>query len=288
MLKTLLNFLAIAFCIGFLSSSCKAQENDFQYGLMNVGIGGVIGGIGAVINKKPEQKLGKTLLKGLGQGALGGYLVFESKRLVREFAEHRNYNLIWPSKLLNAAGSSIIENAAANRDFWERWHLNLGFNRFEVDVKDNFKLRYRIMPVSLSQTIYVFSQARLDVDRSMVFGTFVFFAEKPIMMDDLVASGAAYSDAILLERGLFQGERVEAHEIVHVYQNEAFLGVNMILNKPVARLERNNKFIHFYNRLFYTDLNTFFRQGISSIEKSMYGYHQSSFEKEARYFGYTR
>ena len=82
-----------------------AQENDLQYGLANIGIGAVIGGVGALINKEAEQRWDKTLLKGFAQGALGGYLIFESKRLVREFSEHRNYNLIWPSKLVNAAGS---------------------------------------------------------------------------------------------------------------------------------------------------------------------------------------
>src|SRR5690606_15007191 len=126
--KRLFYFLFIAYCFGSPNFSCFAQKNDLQYGLLNIGIGGVIGGIGAVINKEPDQRFDKTLLKGFTQGALGGYLVFESKRLVREFARDRDYNYIWPSKLINAAGSSIIENAAANRDLWARWHLSLGFN----------------------------------------------------------------------------------------------------------------------------------------------------------------
>lgn len=190
----------IVFALGLFNFSCYSQETDLQYGLANVAIGTVVGGVGAVINKRPEDKYGKTLLKGMAQGGLGGYLVFESKRILREFSQTRNYNYIWPSKIVNAAGSSIIENAAANRDLWERWHINLGFNRIEVDTKDNYKLRYRIMPYSLASTVYLFSQAKLDVDRSMAFGTFVFTAKKPIMGVSGEARGSALRQSILLKR----------------------------------------------------------------------------------------
>ena len=136
--KILFSFLLIFFMI--LWHDTRAQKNDLQYGLVNVAIGSVVGGVGAIINKKPEEKFGKTVLKGIVQGGFGGYLVFESKRLLHEFSKTKNYNYIWPSKIVSAAGSSIIENAAANKDFCARWHINFGFNRFEVDTKDNFRI----------------------------------------------------------------------------------------------------------------------------------------------------
>jgi hypothetical protein len=79
----------ISFYFIFFQNS-KAQNNDFEAGLFNVGIGSIVGGLGAVINKQPQEKFGKTLLKGMGQGALGGYLVFESKVIAGRIAKEEN------------------------------------------------------------------------------------------------------------------------------------------------------------------------------------------------------
>lgn len=274
----------IIFILGIFNFFCYSQENDLQYGLANVAIGSVVGGVGAIINKRPEEKLGKTLLKGLAQGGFGGYLVFESKRLLREFSRNKNYNLIWPSKIVNAAGSSIIENAASNRDLWERWHINLGFNRFEVNTRENFKLRYRIMPLALSSTIYMFTQAKFDVDRSMVFGTFVFEAQKPIQGYGFEASGAASQEAIILKRIPQRGHRVEAHELVHVYQNASFSGINMFFNRSKESLKNSNKYFRLYDKIFYTDFHSVVQYAIYNLELNANGYRAVSFEREAFYF----
>ena len=275
-------FFLLICCFGFLHFSGVAQENDLEHGLMNIGIGGIIGGVGAVINKKPDQTLGRTVLKGFTQGALGGYLVFESKRLVRKFAREKDYNYIWPSKIVNAAGSSIIENAAANRKIWERWHLNLGFNRIEVDFRDKFKVKYRIMPFSLARALYLFSKARLDLDRSMVFGTLVFSQDIPEILDGYGKDGGTYFNSILLRRGI--GQIVEAHEIIHTYQYESFSGINTFLDRPISRLEEESKFVKLYTKVFYTDFNAVFDQGVYSLESELKGYRENYFEKEARYF----
>ena len=276
--------LLLFFYFNLWNGVTLAQENDLQYGLINVGVGSIIGGVGAIINKKPEEKFGSILLKEMAQGGLGGYIVFESKRLLREFSRNRNYNYIWPAKIVNAAGSSILENAAANRDFWERWHINVGFNRIEVDTKNNFRLRYRIMPISLYSTVYLFTQAKLDVDRSMVFGTFVFEAQKPIPAYGFEAEGAAIQESILLKRIPQRGHLTEAHELVHVYQNEGFMGINMFFNRPMESLKKKNKYLRLYDKVFYTDFHTVIRGGIYALERNVNGYREISFEKEARYF----
>lgn len=240
-----------------------------------------------MINKEAEQRWDKTLLKGFAQGALGGYLIFESKRLVREFSEHRNYNLIWPSKLVNAAGSSIIENAAANRDFGERWHLNLGFNRIEILTKEGFKLRYRILPLSLLSTAAHFTKGKLDVDRSLVFGTFVFTANGPIMSGGEEAGASALFHSILLQQKLPDAHRIEGHEILHVYQYEGLSGINMFLNKPLENLKEDYRLIRWYDRIFHSDFNGAFMAGMYQLEMEAFGYRNISFEREARYFSFS-
>ncbi len=107
----------------FSTNSSYSQSNDTEAALYNVGFGGITGAIGAVINKKPDEKFGKVLLKGLWQGALGGYVTFESKRIIRHAWEEEDWKLYWASKFVNAAGNSIKENAANNRN-WHYFILN--------------------------------------------------------------------------------------------------------------------------------------------------------------------
>ncbi len=164
-------FLGMLFLVSYQTKG--QHKNDLEAGLFNVGFGGLVGGIGAIINKKSNEKLGKVFLKGFSQGALGGYLLFESKRLIGKFGKTGNYKYVWPSKIINSAGVSIIENAAANRNFAERWHLNIGFNRLELYTQNTFKLKYRIMPFALNYVIYGFTQGNLDVNTSLKTGNFM-------------------------------------------------------------------------------------------------------------------
>lgn len=141
------------FFIFFLTIPLKdinAQANDAEAALYNVGFGGLSGAIGAIINKKPDDKFGKVFLKGLWQGALGGYVTFESKRILRIAGREGDWKLYWTSNLVNAAGSSIKENAANNKDFWDQWNISIGFNRIEFHTKDAFQSVIKLCLLRLS------------------------------------------------------------------------------------------------------------------------------------------
>ena len=241
------------------SEPSKAQDNDLQAGLFNVGIGSVLGGVGAVINKKPEESFRKILLKGLWQGALGGYAVFESQRLVREFAESGDFSYVWPAKLVNSAGTSIIENAAANRDFWEKWHLNIGFNRVEINTSENFHLSYRIMPFALAGTISAFTDGKLNPETSLKMGTFVFETEE--IDHEKIVYGQARYNAILILEGQ-KGRIALPHELIHNIQYERLSGINAFFDKPMDDLSEDYKLIRLYNRIFYTDFNALLHSGL--------------------------
>lgn len=220
-------------------------------------------------------------MKGLGQGALGGYLVFESKRLIREFAETGDYNYVWPSKIVNSAGTSIIENAAANRDFWARWHLNIGFNRIEVDTKDNFRLSYRIMPFSFLATGYAATQGKLDINTSIKIGAFTF--RKKIENNE--PYGSALANAIIINRGI-TGNLALPHEIIHNYQYESFSGINSYFPKLESKYTNELKvssFYKFYQKIFHTDYNYFVNKALYSIA-GFQGYSNNIFELEAEYY----
>ena len=237
-----------------ISSPVKAQTSDFEVGMINVGSGSVIGGIGAVINKRDDEKVIPVLLKGMAQGALGGYAVFESKRLVRVFARTEDYNYVWPSKILNAAGNSIIENAASNRKLWDQWHLNLGFTRLEVSTEDGFKIKYKIKPFSLYGAVQAWRGHRSDWNKSLKLGTLVFnFSELESNGNHL--RGATLYDHIVLLDNNRSPLQTEAHELVHIYQIHQFSGVNSYFNPIYYPLKRKSKVFAIYDHIFYTDWN---------------------------------
>jgi hypothetical protein len=274
------NILFIVLISLVLITKTNAQhKNDFEAGLFNIGFGGIVGGLGAIINKNPNEKTGNVFLKGFSQGALGGYLLFESKRLVGKFGETHNYAYIWPSKLINSAGISMIENAAANRNFGDRWHLNIGFNRFEIHTKEKFKMSYRIMPFALGNTIRGFTKGNLDIDKTIKTGSFVFFT-KTIYEKGMFINGATYSNSILISNSTNDLERTLSHELIHVYQYESFSGFNSYVNKLTEKWN-TKKWYSTYNKVFYTDLN--YLTFISTY--NLYpNFDSNFFEKEAFYY----
>lgn len=254
--------------------SLNAQNSDLEYGLLNISSGAIIGGIGAVINKGIDEKTGKVFLKGLAQGALGGYLVFESKRLLRTLPRNDTHAFVYPSKLLNAAGNSIIENAARNDDFWVRWHINFGFNRVDIYTENKFKLSYRIMPFSFYIAMYnLGSGQKFSFRRSIKLGTLVFESK------DLTGSlGRASSNIISLRP--YVKKRTEAHELIHTYQYEQFSGFNNYFEPFKKGLREKYSAFGWFERVFYIDLNY-------PIWVLAYEFYQDSnniFEKEAYFF----
>ena len=282
MIKTPYAILILSLCL-LLNNKIQAQfKNDFHASLYNVGFGGVIGGIGAVINKKPNDKLGKVFLKGFGQGALGGLMLFESKHLLGKFSKTGNYAYVWPSKIVNAAGISIIENASANRQFWEQWHINFGFNRFEFYTQDKFRTTYRVMPFALVNTIYDFTQGKLNLSESIKIGSFVFTSNR-IIINRIEAKGFTLANSIVIttEKRTFSKQEILAHELIHVYQYESFSGLNPYLNKSLSRLNDNKKWARAYHKIFYSDFNHLTFQGLYSLYKN---YYYNFYENEAYYY----
>ena len=275
----MINFRTLLILIILLHKpEVNAQDrNDFKAGLINIGLGGIVGGLGAMVNKKPNEKTGKVFLRGFGQGALGGYFIFESKRLVGKFSKTGEYGYIWPSKIINSAGTSIIENAVANRNFWDRWHLNIGFNRVEIYTKDRFKVSYRVMPFALGSTIYGFTQGKLSFSESIKTGTFIFRVNKNMGLE-----GLTLSNIILLSnnKSFFTKEVITAHELIHNYQYESFSGLNSFLNKPIKNLNLNKKWSKKYHSIFYNDFN-FITNGFGYILSKG---NNNLFEREAQFY----
>lgn len=284
-MKKIKYFILILFTCIF-SFSCNAQfNNNTEAAFYDMGLGAFVGGIGAIINKKPNEKTGKVLLKGLWQGALGGYFVFESKRLIRLTVNENSYNYFWPSKIVNSVGTSILENATANKNFWENYHINFGFNRFEFDMLNKGKFSYKIMPFALYITFENLTLGKFDFDKSMKTGTFIFKSKNSLPIYETsfgVANSEAYTktNQIIYDLNKYKLFNI-AHEMIHVYQYEQLSNFNALFIKPKEFLNKKSKLINFYNKHFYTDFNQVIGHFSYISNKN---YQTNFFENEARFY----
>ena len=260
----------------------NAQHSDTQAAIYNITSGAIIGGIGAVINKDKGEPFFKAFTNGSWQGALGGYLVFESKRLIRNFSNKQNYAYVWPSRIINSAGNSIILNGAYNNEFGQKWYFNFGFNHLEFNLSQERRFKYRIMPFALYGTISGFSKGNLDIGTTLKTGVFTFSGNKRIGdFDGITIVNSTYYWNKLNDGQLNQ---IIAHEIIHTYQYEGLIGTNAFYNKIQGNIEVNNQFIKKYNSVFYTDLNQVPLYLIHEYDALYVPYEKRKVEKEAYYF----
>lgn len=271
----------------FHSENIRSQNKDFKAGIYNIGIGAIVGGIGAVINKKKDQRTSKIFLKGFKEGALGGYLLFESKRLIREFGRKENYIFAWSSKLLNSAGNSIIENAIENNRFGEKWNFTFGFNRFEFTTKNRFKIKYKVMPFSLYSTFYFGKRGRFNIHETLKTGHFIFTSLKIKSPESNLQDieGYAFTNNItILKNSTINKFELLSHEIIHSYQYENLSVFNKYFNKLRYRTKQKNKLLNLYQKVFYTDFNYPIFHIMYQQQIRNFPYDSRPFEKEANYF----
>ena len=279
MTKTFILFsLIFVLCSGQLFSQ---EKNYVGAALFNIGFGGVVAGVGAVINKTPNQKTGKQFLKGFSQGALGGYLLFESKRMIGRFAKTGNYACVWPSKLVNSAGASIIENAAANNGFLEQWHFNFGFTRFEMRTKDSLNFQCKIMPFALGGVIYGFANGKLAINETLKTGSIMFTSSNLYEKSGVLGIAAANTIVYQKNNGIANNELVIGHELIHAIQYEQSFGINTYLDKPLKKIENNKKWFKKYQTIFYSEFNFLIDTAIYGLNSD---YNKNLYEKEAFFY----
>ena len=280
--------LVLTFVLVTISFSTKAQANDTEAALYNVGFGAVFGTVGAIINKSPDEPLGKVIKKSLWQGALGGYITFESKRILREARRQEQWEFFWAAKLVNAAGTSIKENAALNKDFYDRWHLNIGFSRLEFNTKDKFSVKYKLMPVAFLYNLDAIFRYKFEIGQSLRVGEFVYSIEKleNSYSDNVLA--AATAGYMVFNKTYLKQFDVNVHEIVHLYQSNDYSIFNTYLNKSLAQWSSKNKTVSWINKHLYTEYHYLVLRPLYILESEpIEGYYNNFFEHEAGYFGGT-
>src|SRR5690554_5177464 len=279
--------LVTAFLIILFSSNLTySQANDAEAMLYNVGFGGISGAVGAMINKKENEKLGKVALKGFLQGSLGGYVTFESKRILRKANNNNDWKLNWCAKIVNAGGTSIKENAALNQDFWEKWHLNIGFNRIEFNTKDKLSISYKIMPVALAYTAGAFFRFDFDPKNSLKYGEVIF---KSNDLNGYV--GTAIPGCLIYldtPNYIHNQNNTITHEIIHLYQSNDFSVFNTYYQKPLNSWKQKNKTVNTLDKFLYVEAHYIpLRATYVIATNSSSRYYGNFLEHEAGFYSNT-
>jgi hypothetical protein len=234
----------------------KAQNIEAKVFAYNALVGSISGGIGALINKKKDQKWHKALIKGLVVGFGGGAICYSGKKLNVLIAKQHELGFAYLSRAVFSAGNSIVENAAANRPFWSRWHYDIGFVRLELQTNGPVKFIPRVMPSALGGIVFMAARGRLDENATLRSGTLTFRADRVIYASHLVASTA--SNGFLFVNALNSGPvfyDTYAHEMVHAFQFQEFSGCNYFFNPLTDKWKARSPWFRKASKWIYGDVN---------------------------------
>ncbi len=250
-MKQLCFFLVFVF-----SFNAKAQNLEPQIVTYNVLVGGITGGIGAMINKKKDQKWHKAFVKGFVVGLGGGAVVYSGKKLNSLIAVRQNLSYGWVSRAVFSAGNSIVENAAANRDFWSMWHYDIGFIRLEFHTKDR-RLLPRFMPSTFGGMIFLAANGRFDYKTSLRSGTPTFDTGKiryaPRLVGSTASNGFLFTDTLVRVGQVYYD--TYAHEMVHAFQFQEFSGINTYFNPISDKWKAKSPTFNKISKWIYLDMN---------------------------------
>lgn len=275
----------LLFLFFFLPSVLFAQDQQRQLLLYNIGLGGVTAGIGAVINKPKDTRWEKALLRGFWQGCTGGLLNYAGKKTVYLINKNKEYLYAWPAKLLHAAGSSIIENAALNEPFLQNWNIDLGPVRLDFSVNGKKKFKTRFLPVSIYSVIAGANKGSFSLLQTLRTGELVFVNHN----SKFIWSRGAWRGGVSLARSIAVGEEwddshlIMAHEIVHQYQYRDYQVFNTWL-KPLERKVKSKTINRIFSRYVYADVPYFLVPYAAEGRHDYDHYFNNFFEFEAHRF----
>jgi hypothetical protein len=301
-MKTTILFIILS----TLNLSVFSQKEDIKYASFNIISSGIASGTIACFHKPKNQSLRKTFINSFWKGCLGGTINFSSKKLLKESIYKNSYGFVWPSKILNSIGSSIIDNGSKN----EKIFSSISMEIFFTNLKYDGKLHCQIDPFTLSSAIVsTFSKnITFNPQISIATGSIVFdkIEDDKIRIDNYGiyfegVSGKNYGNTLyravisdkmknflkdfftlqtredfsIIFKEIQKVERkTTIHELIHTFQyTEYYYDSNLHISKISL------KYSKYLNNLY---LNPNF--GIIYLSFNVFGYNNNYFEEEANYF----
>ena len=254
-------------------------NKEYKNAIYNIGMSGLIGGIGAVIHKDSNINIAKAFIIGFEKASLGGGLIYASKNHLAKYKNDNNYLNIWASKLMFYTGVSIIESAVENKPVYSQFNFNFGFSRFEFNFRKKFSVNYRIMPITFAGFVYSSFKYKLLLKESFYNGTFVFSNSELINNNIGIIDGRNIINNIVIYQEYFYKyfsyrRMLLVHEHIHTFQQGILMPINNYFNIINNNFNLDNNFI---NKHIYIDANNVLFEGLYLMDSGF-------FEKEAYYY----
>lgn len=248
--------LILLFSIVAKLNAQNFNEQRREFTIANIGINGVVGGVGALVNKRKGEKGLKVFWKGFGQGCLGGAFQILGKELTYQISSKEELSYAWAARITNSVGNSITQNAASNINFWEKWHFNLGILRFDYEIAGN-KFRARLFPSSIYGTIVTARQGKLNLKRTLQTGIMIYERNGYVQLFGGPADGVGVVSSIAVNKNIVGGGYYDlmAHEVLHILQYDNLVWGNSLLIRLDNKLKNSSKLYQKASKFIYFDLN---------------------------------
>ena len=252
-MKTL--FFILAFCCS--TKTCFSQSQERTVFIYNVGFGSLTSAIGAVINKPKGTNWKKHFVKGFWQGSIGGLINYSSKKTLYLNNLNQNKAFFWPAKILNSAGTSIMQNASLNQPFLENWYLDYGLVRVDFAIHDKEKFKVRLLPAGIYATIAASRLGQFDLENTLVTGQIVFSSKELLRYPNgNTEIGYSFGRGLVFVNNTqvyFNKYKLLTHEIVHQFQYNDNQIFTTWLN-PIGQKIKSKTLKTIFKKYVYPDL----------------------------------
>lgn len=191
------------------------QQQSRQLLFYNAAVGALTSGIGSAIHKHKSESITHAFVGGFWKGCIGGAVVYEAKDFSRNMNKSLWYG--WGSTLMNAAGTSIINNGITNDKIFASWQMEVGF--IQISTRNSIQLR----PFALGAFIATAMQNRFDFSTSVKTGKLFFISDKGASVTHINSINISKE----IPDGHFGGrQQIIIHEFIHLLQEEQFVVFN--------------------------------------------------------------
>lgn len=261
-MKALKTQKLVIYCLLMLSTfQLTAQSDNFKsqrvrMAAFNIGVNGLLAGIGSLINKKSNENSLKTFCNGFYKGAIGGTISHVGLSMSHLVQTKENIAYAWPARFVNSMGSSIVQNAAENNKMFERLHFNLYIVRLEY-LPYKKKFTTRLFTSSIYGILAVGRGSRFGLGKSLKSGILYFESDDGFKFSFGSGRGTGQVSSIGMQSNL-EGEnfyRIYAEEVAHIEQYDRKVAGNAFLTKLDSKWKENSKFYNKLSKYIYFDLN---------------------------------
>lgn len=254
--STLIVLLTILIKLNTFSQTKEFKSDRTKFAVLNVGLNGLFGGFGNLINKKDNKTNFKTFINGFYKGAMGGAVSHIGLSMSHLIETEKNIAYAWPARFVNAIGSSMVQNAAEGNRIFERLHFNLFLTRLEYHPYIK-KFNARLFTSSLYGIAIVGSGNKFDLGKSLKSGVLYFKSEG--RFSSSLGSGRATGQVSSVGMGSdLQGDSFYAtfaEEIAHIQQYDRKVVGNAFVSKLDTKWKKNSKLYNNLSKYIYFDLN---------------------------------